>query len=92
MQLCLLTISSVSRSVRMTGARIEFIVCIVAVISELLKNIGGNYAKLRDVNSKLEEIGDAKSRARNLDVYKFQLNEIDKAKLKGRRGRAYFNA
>lgn len=51
-------------------------------ISELLKNIGENYAKLRDVNSKLEEIGDAKSRARNLDVYKFQLNEIDKAKLK----------
>ena len=39
MQLCLLTISSVSRSVRMTGARIEFIVCIVAVISELLKNV-----------------------------------------------------
>ena len=27
------------QSVRMTGARIEFIVCIVAVISELLKNV-----------------------------------------------------
>ena len=41
-----------------------------------------NYIKLREVNSKLEEIGDAKSRARNLDVYKFQLEEIDRAKLK----------
>lgn len=50
--------------------------------SELLKNISENYIKLREVNSKLEEIGDAKSRARNLDVYKFQLEEIDRAKLK----------
>lgn len=50
--------------------------------SELLKNISVNYIKLREVNSKLEEIGDAKSRARNLDVYKFQLEEIDRAKLK----------
>ncbi len=50
--------------------------------SELLKNINVNYIKLREVNSKLEEIGDAKSRARNLDVYKFQLEEIDRAKLK----------
>lgn len=50
--------------------------------SELLKNISENYIKLREVNSKLEEIGDAKSRARNLDAYKFQLEEIDRAKLK----------
>ena len=50
--------------------------------SELLKNISENYIKLREVNLKLEEIGDAKSRARNLDVYKFQLEEIDRAKLK----------
>ncbi len=49
---------------------------------ELLKKISENYAKLREINDKLDEIGDASSRARNLDVYKFQLDEIEKVKLK----------
>lgn len=48
----------------------------------LLEQIAQKYALFRSINAKLNEIGDAKTRARSLDVYKFQLAEIDKAKVK----------
>ncbi|MBO5214999.1 MAG: DNA repair protein RecN [Clostridia bacterium] len=48
----------------------------------LLAQISQKYASFRAINSKLNEIGDAKTRARSLDVYKFQLAEIEKAKVK----------
>lgn len=51
-------------------------------IDILLKKVAEQYALLRKVTEKLNEIGDEKTRARNLDVYKFQLDEIERAKLK----------
>ncbi len=51
-------------------------------IDILLKKVSEQYTLLRNVTEKLNEIGDEKTRARNLDVYKFQLDEIERAKLK----------
>lgn len=47
----------------------------------ILAKIAENYEKFREIANKLDEIGDAKTRARSLDVYKFELAEIEKAKL-----------
>ncbi|MBR2988509.1 MAG: DNA repair protein RecN [Clostridia bacterium] len=47
----------------------------------ILTKIEENYDKFREIANKLDEIGDAKTRARSLDVYKFELAEIEKAKL-----------
>ena len=49
---------------------------------KILENIAKNYADYREIAKKLDEIGDAKSRAINVDIYKFQLDEIKKAKIK----------
>ncbi len=49
---------------------------------DLFEKISTNYAILREVLKKLEDIGDAKSRAVNIDIYKYQLDEIVKAKIK----------
>ena len=51
-------------------------------INELKIAVAEKYAELKEIEKQCEEIGDAKSRARNLDVYKFQLDEIKKAALK----------
>lgn len=51
-------------------------------IDELKSRVAAKYAELKDVQRQCDDIGDAKSRARNLDVYKFQLEEIKKAALK----------
>ena len=42
-------------------------------IDELKSRVAAKYAELKDVQRQCDDIGDAKSRARNLDVYKFQL-------------------
>ena len=47
----------------------------------ILSKIEENYDKFREIANKLDDIGDAKTRARSLDVYKFELAEIEKAKL-----------
>ena len=51
-------------------------------IDGLKSRVAAKYAELKDVQRQCDDIGDAKSRARNLDVYKFQLEEIKKAALK----------
>lgn len=51
-------------------------------IDDLKSVIAKKYSELREIEKQCDEIGDAKSRARNLDVYKFQLDEIKKAALK----------
>lgn len=51
-------------------------------IQQLITEIGEKYSRLREINNKLDEIGDASSRAMNLDIFKFQLREIDEAKVK----------
>lgn len=51
-------------------------------IDALKTAVAGKYAELKEIEKQCDEIGDAKSRARNLDVYKFQLDEIKKAALK----------
>ena len=51
-------------------------------IGELKSIVAKKYSELREIEKQCNEIGDAKSRARNLDVYKFQLEEIKKAALK----------
>ena len=51
-------------------------------IDDLKSVIAKKYSELREIEKQCDETGDAKSRARNLDVYKFQLDEIKKAALK----------
>ncbi len=47
----------------------------------LLEKIAAAYSRLRELNDKIDEIGDARTRAMNVDIYKYQLNEIESAKL-----------
>lgn len=49
---------------------------------QLKEKVASEYGKYCETVRKLGEIGDAKSRARDLDIYKFQLDEIDRAKVK----------
>ncbi len=51
-------------------------------VEDIIKEISTLYSSLRKVKNSLEEIGDAKTRARSLDIYKYQLEEIEKVKLK----------
>ncbi len=51
-------------------------------VEDIIKEISELFSSLRKVKNSLEEIGDAKTRARSLDVYKYQLEEIEKVKLK----------
>lgn len=48
---------------------------------KILERLAIKYAELKEINTKLSEIGNAATRARNLDLYKFQLDEINAAKL-----------
>ena len=52
-----------------------------ASTENLLEKIATDYSRLRELNDKLEDIGDARTRAMNVDIYKYQLNEIESAKL-----------
>ncbi len=49
---------------------------------KILQQLSEKYRLYRDIKQKMENIGDARSRALNVDVYKYQLREIDDAKLK----------
>ncbi len=51
-------------------------------IKKLLSVIAVDYAKLREIDNAMREIGNAEERARNLDIYKYQLAEIVGAKIK----------
>lgn len=51
-------------------------------ISEPLESLNSAVSEYRETLGKIEEIGDAAKRERDLDVYKFRLAEIDKAKVK----------
>lgn len=50
--------------------------------AEIKAFLSEKYAEYRKIVRELDEIGDASSRARALDVYKFQLDEIDRAAVK----------
>lgn len=50
--------------------------------AEIKRRISENYAHYLKIKQELEDIGDAKTRAINLDIYKYQLDEIEAASVK----------
>lgn len=50
--------------------------------TEIKRRISENYIHYLKIKQELEDIGDAKTRAINLDIYKYQLDEIETANVK----------
>ncbi|MDR2201812.1 MAG: DNA repair protein RecN [Clostridiales bacterium] len=47
-----------------------------------LKNLSAEYAKLQKINRELREVGDDKERLQNADLLSYQINEIEKARVR----------